>query len=103
MQHSKAVHAHLFCTGQKRLVHIVQIANATTHSKRNKQPLCNLADHFHVARTIFGTRGNIVKDQFIDTVVAVSRPHFNWVANVNITLKLYTLRDLAVTDIQTDN
>ena len=84
-------------------MHIVQITDATTHRKRDKHTLCNLADHFHIARTILGTRRDIVKHKFIDTVVAVTRPHLYRVANVDISFKLNTFRDLAVTNIQTDN
>ena len=62
VKHSKTIHAHLFGTSQKGLVHIIQITDATTHRKRNKHAVSNLANHFHIARAILCACGNIIKD-----------------------------------------
>ena len=103
VQHGKAVHAHLLGTGQQGLVHVVEVADTATHRKRDKHAFCNLADHLHVARAVFGTRRNIVKHQFVDTVSTVLRSHLYGVADIDISLELDTLRDLAVADVEANN
>ena len=103
VQHGKAIHAHLLGTGQKCLVHVIEVTDSATHCKRDKYALCNLANHFHVARAVFGACRNIVEHQFVDTVGTVLRTHLHGIANVDISLELDALRDLAVTDIKTNN
>jgi len=84
-------------------VHVVKVTNTATHRKRDKHALCNLANHFHVTRAVLGARGNIVEHEFVHAVGTVLRPHLHGVANVDISLELDALRDLAVPDVEAND
>ena len=103
MQDREAVHADLFRASQKDPMHVVKAADAASDRKRDEDVPCDVLHHFQVARTVFRTRRDIVKHEFIDAFRAILCTELHGIANIDVALETDSLGYLAVPDIQADD
>lgn len=87
----------------KHVFRVANTANSARHAKWNVQDSGNAVDPVAIDSTTIRAGRNVVKNEFVSAIAAITLGKFQDIADNAVIAKLYPLDDLAIPDVQAGN